>query len=290
MLNRAKAELSMRMVRHGFGLVLLGVSALYGAERAAAAPLLPHRAVYDLKLVSVSDTSDIGALSGRWVFDFSGNACEGYTAESRLVMRFETADGSRLIDRRVSTFETGDGRSFKFKSESYADDELEQEVEGSATLGGDGVTVQYTKPEKVEVEFGAAKFPTSQVIEMMDKVREGKRFYESAVFDGTEMVDDAVLVSVVVGRPKELTGPARKVLGDLGKEKFLPVTMAYFEPGSEQEGEHISDYDVSFRMHENGVQTDIVIRYPDYSMAADLIEFSPGKIDTSCTKGPKKDR
>src|SRR5690554_1466648 len=58
MLNRAKAELSMRMVRHGFNLILLGVSALYGAERAAAAPLLPHRAVYDLKLVSVSDTSD----------------------------------------------------------------------------------------------------------------------------------------------------------------------------------------------------------------------------------------
>jgi len=60
--------------------------------------------------------------------------------------------------------------------------------------------------------------------------------------------------------------------------------MAYFEPDTDQEGERVSDYDVTFQMHETGVQTNIVIRYEEYSMAASLVEFTKNDVDQDCTK------
>lgn len=284
MINRSTPECSMGMTRHVVFITLLSLSPLYGVERAEAGPLVPHRAVYNLNLSTVSDTSDIEALTGRWVFDFKGSACEGYEAESRLVMRFETSTGPRLLDRRVTSFEAADGTTLKFKSQSYADQELEEEVEGTAHRHADGITIEYAKPEQAEVKFGSAIFPTAQVFEMLEKAKAGVRFYESSVFDGTELTDDATAVSVVIGKPEPLKGIAdrRNILGELANDNFMPVTMAYFDPDTEREGEHVSDYDVSFKMHENGVQSDLVIRYDEYSMAADLVELSLRKADAAC--------
>lgn len=276
----------MRMTRRTLLAATATLVPLYGAVRAEAVPLLPHRAIYDVSLASVGDASDIESLTGRWVFDFSGSACKGYTAESRLVMKFETSEGPRLLDRRVSSFEAADGKTFRFRSLSYADQQLEEEVEGTAEKTSDGIRVTYTKPESVDVTFTApAVFPSAQVFEILGKAREGVRFYESAVFDGTEMADDATMVSVVVGRPKPLQhADVRALLGDIGDDDFLPVTMGYFEPESDQEGERVSDYDVTFNMHETGVQTDILIRYDEYSMAANLVEFSRNDVDKDCDR------
>lgn len=276
----------MRMRRNLFFISLLSLPALYGAERAEAGTLAPHRAVYDLALASASDTSDIESLSGRWVFDFKGSACSGYTAESRLVMQFETSQGSRLIDRRTSSHEAADGSTLKFKTESFGDQELEEEVEGTARRDPDRVTVTYERPEQAEVSFGPAIFPTAQVFQILDKAKAGIRFYETTVFDGTEMADDATVVSVVTGTARPLKSNEKRagVLGEIDEDDFLPVTMAYFEAGAERAGEHVSDYDVSFKMHENGVQSNVLIRYPEYSMAANLVELTLEEPDADCLK------
>src|SRR5690606_12467420 len=129
----------------------------------------------------------------------------------------ETVDGPRLLDRRVTSFEAADGSTLKFESQSYADQELEEEVEGTAHRNAEGITVEYDKPDQVEVMFGSAVFPTAQVFEVLEKAKAGVRFYESQVFDGTEMVDDATAVSVVLGKPNPLKGSDAKldVLGPL---------------------------------------------------------------------------
>src|SRR5690606_30607493 len=116
MLNCSTAECSMRMTRHVVLMTIASLPLIYGAERADALPLVPHRAVYDLGLSAVTATSVIESLTGRWVFDFKGSACDGYTAESRFVLRCVTAMGPRLIDGRVTSFEAGGGSSLKYES------------------------------------------------------------------------------------------------------------------------------------------------------------------------------
>ena len=62
---------------------VLGVGLLFFAPVSPAAAedapivLAPHRAIYDLSLKETRNNSQIAGVSGRIVYDFSGNACEG---------------------------------------------------------------------------------------------------------------------------------------------------------------------------------------------------------------------
>ncbi len=70
-----------------------------GAAPAAPAPdkvfLAPHRAVYDLKLSKSHGGRSIEAVRGRILYDFSGNACDGYALQFRQVSELEPGRASR---------------------------------------------------------------------------------------------------------------------------------------------------------------------------------------------------
>ena len=60
-------------------------------DRPAAAPpadsvlLTPHRAIYDLTLYKSHSSRGIEAIRGRILYDFSGNACDGFELKFRQV-------------------------------------------------------------------------------------------------------------------------------------------------------------------------------------------------------------
>lgn len=64
----------------------MALSAVLVAQAAPSAPapgadavaFAPHRAVYDLHLLRTRGNRQIEAVRGRILYDFSGNACEGY--------------------------------------------------------------------------------------------------------------------------------------------------------------------------------------------------------------------
>ncbi|MCT8989462.1 cell envelope integrity EipB family protein [Chelativorans sp. SCAU2101] len=264
-------------------LAFLPAMGIAAAGTAEARTLLPHRAVYDLALAEAEDTSDIDQLTGRWVFEFSGSACQGYTLKSRIVMRFDMSGTLRIVDQQVTSFEDGAGETFRFVTKSFIDQDLDSEVAGTARTGPSGTVVEYDKPEQVKRSFAPALFPTAQLRELLDRAEAGERFYETAIFDGTEFTNDAVYVSVVVGAPQPVgqNDPERKVLGELTDDRFRPVTAAYFD-GEETDGEETSDYNVSFKLHESGIQRDMLIRYADYSMTAKLTDLAIFDTDTDC--------
>lgn len=262
---------------------LLPALGLISAGMVEARPLLPHRAVYELALAEADDTSEINQLTGRWVFEFSGSLCQGYTLKSRIVMRFDIGGDTRTIDQRVTSFEDGPGETFRFATQSFIDQELDTEVAGTARTDSTGTVIEYEKPESVERSFGPTKFPTAQLRELLANADDGKRFYETTIFDGTEFVDEAIMVSVVVGAPQPVreNDPERAALGALMNDGFRPVTAAYFD-GQESDGEETSDYNVSFKLHEGGIQRDMIIRYADYSMTAKLTDLALFEADARC--------
>src|SRR5688572_29375947 len=125
-----------------------GVAALAVGPALAAAPLISHRAVYDLALDKASDKSGITGLQGRMVYEFNGSPCEGYTVNFRFVTRIDTSENSRLTDQQTTTFEDGGGKSFSFVTKSFSDQALERELKGTATREPDGLKVEIDKPEK----------------------------------------------------------------------------------------------------------------------------------------------
>ena len=74
--------------------------------------------MYDLSLAKATGTRGVENARGRIAFDFLGDNCEGYALTYRQVTVLESGEvGSKTSDMRTATFEAGDGRSFRFRTE-----------------------------------------------------------------------------------------------------------------------------------------------------------------------------
>ena len=256
-------------------LALVSPSALIAAPAFAAAPLLPHRAVYDLVLDEASDKSGITGLSGRMVYEFNGSACEGYTVKFRFVTQIDTSENSSLTDQQTTTFEDAEGKTFSFVTKSFTDQTLERELKGTARREADGLKVEIEKPEPNSVELERTQFPTQHLVELIGKANTGENFYETSVFDGSEDGDEVMTTTVVVGKkePVEKGDPEAPALAGLAKEKFWPVDIAYFDEATEG-GEEMPEYRISFKLHESGLTRDLVMDYGEFSMTGKLVNLA----------------
>ena len=107
----------------------IGLAAVAIHRPALAAPpadkvlLAPHRAVYDLKLSKSHGSRGIQAVRGRILYDFSGNACDGYELQFRQVSELNSGEGkAALSDLRSTTWEDGAAKKFRFNSENLLND------------------------------------------------------------------------------------------------------------------------------------------------------------------------
>src|SRR5215470_20238131 len=114
---------------------------------AAGVALAPHRAVYDLKLAKSHGKRSVEAVRGRILYDFTGSACEGYSLQFRQVSELDTGEDKVAVsDLRASTWEAGNAQSFRFSSENFLNDALQESVDGRAERRADGVAATLTKP------------------------------------------------------------------------------------------------------------------------------------------------
>src|SRR5690606_22326104 len=181
-------------------LVLSAALCVSVAPVSAAALLLPHRAVYDLKLDDSSDRSGITGINGRMVYEFNGSACDGYTVTFRFMTQIDTDEMSRVTDQQTTTFEEGDGSSFSFVTRSFIDQKMDNELKGTARLADGKTSVMLEKPERKELTLSGTQFPTQHMIELLDKAAQGDTFYETTLFDGSEDADKVMTTTVVIGK------------------------------------------------------------------------------------------
>jgi hypothetical protein len=256
-------------------LALLGTSAIAATNANAAAPLIAHRAVYDLALDKASDRSGITGLQGRMVYEFNGSPCEGYTVNFRFVTRVDTGETTRLTDQQTTTFEDASGKSFSFVTKSFTDQALDRELRGTATREQNGLKVEIDKPEKNSLELRKTQFPTQHLVELIDKANTGATFYETNLFDGSEDGDRVMTTTVIVGKPAAAAAndPELPVLDRLAKDKYWPVDIAYFDDANDG-GEEVPEYRIAFKLHENGLTRDLLMDYGDFSMKGRLVNLS----------------
>lgn len=262
----------MRVTR----LVLALMAGSFGVSPAfAIAPLVPHRAVYDLDLDKASDRSGITGLRGRMVYEFNGSPCEGYTVTFRFVTRIDTGESSRVTDQQTTTFEDASGEQFSFVTKSFTDQSLDKEVKGTATRNPGGLKVEIDKPQKNSLELRPTQFPTQHLAELIAKANEGQNFYETNLFDGSENGDKVMTTTVVVGRKSgsETNDQELPVLKTMAKDPYWPVDIAYFDDTADG-GEEMPEYRISFKLHENGVTRDLTMDYGDFSMKGRLVNLS----------------
>ena len=279
---------------HSAGLGLVGAIGLIAAatyHSAAAAPpagkvlLVPHRAVYELKLLRSTGNHSINGIRGRILYDFSGNACEGYDLKFRQVSELDSAEGkSALSDLTTNTWEDGAAKKFRFSSENKLNQEATDVVDGNAERNSDAVAINLRKPKEKDFKIPVdAVFPIEHMRRIVEAARAGQKVIELTVYDGAESGERLYNTLTVIGRP---IAPGVKPPEDVAaKEPSLakltrwPVTISYFDrdPKAERSGEQTPAYSIGFELYENGISRALTLNYADFAISGELASLDVKK-------------
>jgi hypothetical protein len=270
-----------RSFRLSLGALAVAAIAWGPAEAMAAVPFLPHQALYELSLVKSRGSSPINSARGRILYDFSGNACDGYTSEFRQVSELDVGEGKvTLSDLRSTAWEDGAGKSYRFKIESRMNDSTSSPIDGIAERTGDHITVKLKQPEtKTFTLDGTTVFPTEQIQRIIAAAREGKPLLELSVYDGSDNGQKVYNTLTVIGQPiaaeKAIGAPDPSTQNDQMKGLMRwPVTVSYFDRDAKQnQGEQAPVYAMSFELYENGVSRSLTLDYNDFVIAGALGKF-----------------
>lgn len=247
------------------------------ANAAGFGILVPHRAVYDVQLENAQDRSGIKGMSGRIVYEVSGNECDGISVQYRFVTNVVTNKNQFLTDQQTSTYESADGKEFSFQTKSFVNERADESVQGSAQSIDGGLKVNLSSPKKRELNLARGMFVSTHLVKVIEEAKAGRHFFQKDIFDGSGKGDEVIASTSVIGNAKlyakPLKGEKAEAVKKFDGQSAWPVTISYFKRKTDNTGEGLPMYEASFLLYENGISRKLVMTYPDYSLRADLQEL-----------------
>ena len=230
-----------------------------------------YRAVYELSLGSAKSSSGIAELRGRLVLQWA-DTCDGYVFDQRILTETVLYRGGGVTsDFTVNSWESADGKRYRFSLKHMRNGELAEAYRGQAQAGvaGRPGEIVYSRPEdRRESLPPGAIFPTEHNRLLLEMAQAGETFIVVKVFDGSG--DDGLNeVSAVVGSrlPPETGAEAR--FAPLKGLAAWPVRLAFFKLNDRSE---LPSYEIGFRLFENGVPSHVSLEYAEFSIAGKMTQ------------------
>jgi hypothetical protein len=240
-----------------------------------AGELASHRAVYDLKLAQSRGNSTAVSARGRILYDFSGNACDGYALQFRQVSELDNGEGKvTLSDLRSTTWEDGAAKKLVFKSQNYLNQALIDSVDGQAERQPGKVAVTLVKPIDKKFDLEAAiTFPSDHMRRIIEAAHQSKTFLELPIYDGSDKGEKVYNTLTVIGRliasderiPTDAAGGQQSLAG----LKRWPFTVSYFDKAAKG-GDQAPIYSIKFEAYENGISRALMLDYNDFAISGEL--------------------
>lgn len=276
------------------GCLLASASVGVDASAEPGVVLSPHRAVYDITLARAAGGSGIADMTGRMVYELTGNVCTGYSQTMRFVTSVVNQEGATSItDLRTTSWEDAASRAFRFNSTQFRDRKLTETTVGDAsrTDASGRLKVALTMPSRKQLDLSPqAMFPVQHSRELVVRAQRGERLFTADLYDGSEKGDKVYTTISFIGNarnPGDLSG-----LDEVASAKPLdgmiawPMSISYYEPGTQNQ-DAVPTYELAFLYYENGVSRRLMIDYGSFAIRGVLKEISflaPGKCDPKARK------
>lgn len=245
--------------------LLLTLLMLLPLPALAAPQLQSHRAIYDLTLNRARQGSGIQTVQGRLVLEWS-RVCDGYILNQRLLTETQDTEGEvSVYDYSVATWESEDGRRFRFRSRNLLNGDVVDETDGTARRGGGAEPgeAHFTKPEEKTVPLPAdVIFPTEHTVRLVTAAEAGRKTLPVRVFDGSG-IDSVYETFAAIGPAAAMKTDSKGDVGLLAGKKGWPVTLAYFAQDAKDE---LPEFEIGFRLFDNGIAGDIHLDYQDFAL------------------------
>ncbi|MBE0532728.1 MAG: DUF1849 family protein [Rhodospirillales bacterium] len=266
----------MMRLRPALGLALAMVAGLGWPAAADAADFVGHRALYHVSLKSAETRSGVASVRGAVLYRFA-DACDGWTAENRTLLRIDYGEGAESESEWSHlSWESKDGLRFRFHVRDIREGELAEELQGQASLTaprGPGLA-HFALPEERDLKLPTGtQFPTRHLMALLDAARSGRRHESGIVFDGSSL-DNPYSVGAVVRQASE---SARRSLGKRAKLTELPVwslRLAFFPMAA---SEATPKFEIGITLREDGIADSIVQDFGDFVLLLTLqnVELLP---------------
>lgn len=255
------------------------------SQESSPMAIVPHRALYTMKLAGTRNGSRVSDISGRMLFSWADD-CHAWNVEQKMQLRFFYSEGevSDTVSDLISR-EAKDGSTFNFHTRHSEDGAEKTDVyRGYANLNlkdgtGSGEAV-YSGDSEKRITLSNTLFPAHHTMQLLEHARKGDKFFNVNVFDGADEKGfseiSSFISSAIEAKPvieKASSGKEDK----LTSVKTWPIRMAFFAPNSETGS---PEYEMDMVLLDNGIIKSMTIDYGEYSMTADLVEvkaISPAK-------------
>lgn len=268
--------------------LVISVRPAFAAPPDLASVLVPHKALYDIDLVATRSGSQVINISGKMFYEWKPT-CEAWTTDHRFSLFYEYADSPGMrITSDFSTFEPFEGKSFDFTSRRKRDGTLYQELRGRAVLGEKDKKATYSLPEGLKYDLSVSTFfPMGHTVEMVRQAQAGKKFFSAEVFDGSDEEGPIEINTFFGSRANAMSvvSPSKNIDMSLINTPAWNVRMAVFPLASTEES---ADYEMSMIFHDNGVISDMLIEYDDFSVSQKLVALEPLEKEECGSSGLKK--
>ena len=251
-------------------------------DLALAAGFVPHKALYDIALVSTRSGAQVINISGQMFYDWKP-ACDAWISNHRFNLFYEYADSPPMrITSDFSTYETFDGKVMNFTSQRKRDGQVFEELRGKAVRGDDkaGEAV-YTIPKDLEFALSQETlFPMGHTLAVLSKISEGKKFFKATIFDGSDE-EGPVEINTFIGKPEKfvMKEDSADLDAALLNTPAWRIRLAFFPLNKPSE---TSDYEMALTFHENGVIRDMIVEYDDFTLSQKLVALE--RLDVGCNE------
>ena len=246
-----------------------------------------HKALYDIELSGIRSGSQIVNIQGQMLYELQ-NICDGWVTNHSFNILYEYADTPPLrIKSDFSTHERADGSVLNFTSQRKRNGDIFEALRGQA-LGNQKHKGEatFSQPEGLTYSLPPGTlFPIAHTQQVARQIANNQAFNTHVIFDGSDE-DGPVQVSSFIGAVRDdfdrykdkdaidfalVDSPARN------------VRLAFF-PYLDNQAK--ADYEMDLVFHENGIISDMLIDYQDFSVVQTLTAVE--KIETSCDNGNRE--
>ena len=253
-------------------------------DPASAAGLRPHKALYDIKLSAKKSSAKVANITGTMFYEWQPS-CDAWVTNHQFDMTYEYLEvPSVRVTSDFSTYEAFDGKSMNFALQRKREGVVFEEIRGNADIKDAVSSGQaiYTMPEDLVFDLPEnTLFPMRHTLAVLEKIKEGAKFYNVTMFDGSDAEGPVDVNSFILNATKYM--PDKQYVAHIDKSlidtKAWKLRLAFFPLNKSDE---IAEYEISFTFHENGVISAMEIEYADFSVTQTLTALEA--LDTACVE------
>lgn len=247
--------------------------------------LIPHKAIYDFKLKSLSSDAGLSGIDGQMYFE-QDDLCDAWTTDHRFNATYYYPEQRGVkSNSHFIAWEAKDGSRFQFNSERSEGDAPPEQLRGyiqrqSADDTKTNDKAIYIRPADLTFDLkDGTLLPSAHTAEMIRQARQGTRFFNAPVFDGTD-AEGPIEINTFIGAAvtaEELAGVKKKITAPEALALLVPqawhVKMTTFLESAQEDMTPL--YTMDFILHGNGVISYGVIDYGEFSVEQIMTSLEP---------------